>query len=250
MYLKFYKTMENIGEATRFTWRYFFEAVTATHRSGEFTRQCFFVGYKSLALVLITALIMGLVVTIQSRPVQTELSGAGWIPRVMIVSLVREIVPVITALVCTGKIGSVMAAEFAAMKVTGRITDLEKSGIDIYRKFVVPRVTATFLMLPLLCILATGVSLYGAFLGTNVHGIVSWKYYWNQVFEILTYSDIIPPLIRSAFFGFGIALIGCYKGMYSKPGTSGVGIAVSGAVVLGSVYVFIVDLLAAQVINL
>jgi phospholipid/cholesterol/gamma-HCH transport system permease protein len=205
------KRIETIGEITRFTATYFRKVVQPGFVPSEFLRQCFFIGYKSLALVLITALITGIVITIQSRPLQTELSGAGWIPKMLLVSLVREIVPVITALMCAGKAGSAIAAELAAMTVSGKITALEQAGKDPYRCLVVPRTTAAWLMMPFLCVLATGVALYGAFLGTNIHGVVNWTYYWSQVFETINYQDIFPSLIKSSFFGFGIAIISSYK---------------------------------------
>jgi phospholipid/cholesterol/gamma-HCH transport system permease protein len=115
---------------------------------------------------------------------------------------------------------------------------------------VVTRVTAAIIMIPILAILADGISLYGAYLGTNIHGAVSWELFWNQVFDTLSYSDVIPAIIKTFFFGFFIGIIGCYEGFHSKKGTEGVGRSANSAVVIASLLVFIIDLIAVQVTDL
>ncbi len=104
-------------------------------------------------------------------------------------------------------------------------------------------------MIPILAVFADAVSLYGGFLGTNIRGVLSWSLYWSQVFDTLAYSDILPSVIKTYFFGFAIGIIGCYKGFYSKKGTEGVGRSANSAVVLASLLVFIIDLIAVQIID-
>jgi phospholipid/cholesterol/gamma-HCH transport system permease protein len=163
------------------------------------------------------------------------------------VSLVREIAPVITALICAGKIGSGIGAELGSMKVTEQIDAMEVSGTNPYKYLVVTRVIATTIMIPLLAIFANAVSLYGAYLGANIQGVVSWDLFWTQVFETLEYSDVFPALIKTFFFGFIIGIIGCFKGFNSEKGTEGVGQSANSAVVIASLLVFIIDLLAVQI---
>lgn len=245
-----YKTFLKIGEITRFSGRYFREIIRPRHEFAEFLRQCFYIGYKSLGLVAITAFIMGLVLTIQSRPTLVEFGAEAWLPRMVSVTVVREIAPVLTALICAGKIGSSIGAELGSMKVTEQIDAMDVSGTNPYKYLVVTRVSATLIMIPVLAIIADGVSLYGAYLGANIRGVVSWDLYWNQVFETLTYSDMVPSLIKTFFFGFAIGIVGCYEGFNSRKGTEGVGRSANSAVVISSLLVFVLDLIAVQITDL
>lgn len=242
----FWKILNETGDIARFTGRFFIEVFKPRLEFSELLRQCYFVGYKSLGLVAVTAFIMGLVITIQSRPTLVEFGAESWLPKMVSVSLVREIAPVITALICAGKIGSGIGAELGSMKVTEQIDAMEVSGTNPYKYLVVTRVLATTFMIPVLAIFADSVSLYGAYLGANIQGVVSWDLYWTQVFETLQFSDFLPAFFKTFFFGFIIGIIGCYKGYYSSKGTEGVGQSANSAVVIASLLVFIIDLLAVQ----
>lgn len=239
-----------LGLISSFAFRFFKEGFTPRYEVAEMVRQAYFVGYKSLPLVALTAFIMGLVITIQSRPTLVEFGAEDWLPKMVSVSLVREIAPVITALICAGKVGSGMSAELGSMKVTEQIDAMDVSGTNPFKYLVVTRVFATTLMVPLLVILADAISLYGGYLGCNIRGVVSWQLYWNQVYETLTFGDVLPSIIKTFFFGYAIGVIGCFKGYYTDKGTEGVGRAANAAVVLSSVMVFIIDLIAVQIIDL
>lgn len=242
--------LNEIGDISRFTAR-FFRAVFKPHQEfDEFLRQCFWVGYKSLPLVGVTAFIMGLVLTIQSRPTLVEFGAQSLLPAMVAVSLVREISPVITALICAGKIGSGMGAELGSMRVTEQIDAMDVSGTNPFKYLIVTRVMATTLMLPILSSLSNAISLYGGYLGVNIRGQVSWNLYWTQVFDALSFGDVGPSLIKTIFFGFAIGIIGCYKGYNSKKGTEGVGRSANSAVVVASLLVFIIDLIAVQISDL
>ncbi len=236
-----------IGLIARFTARFFREVFKPQFEFSEFLRQCFYIGNKSFPLVAITAFIMGLVITMQSRPTLVEFGAQAWLPKMISVSLVREIAPVITALICAGKIGSGIGAELGSMKVTEQIDAMDVSGTNPYKFLVVTRVMATTLMIPILAILADGISLYGGYLGCNIHGLVSWDLFWNQVFDTLVFADIVPSILKTFFFGFIIGIIGCYQGFNSSKGTEGVGQSANSAVVISSLLVFIIDLLAVQI---
>lgn len=243
----FKKFLSEIGEISLFTGRFFRTVFKPPFEFGELLRQCFFIGYKSFGLVAITAFIMGLVITIQSRPTLVEFGAEAWLPKMVSLSLVREIVPVITALICAGKIGSGIGAELGSMKVTEQIDAMEVSGTNPFKYLIVTRVLACTLMIPVLVVLADGVSLYGAYLGSNLKGSVSWQLFWNQVFDVMTFSDLLPSILKTYFFGFAIGIIGCYKGYNSSKGTEGVGQSANSAVVLASLMVFILDLIAVQI---
>jgi phospholipid/cholesterol/gamma-HCH transport system permease protein len=242
--------LEEVGDISRFASRFFREGFKPRYEFAEFIRQCFWVGYKSLPLVGITAFIMGLVLTIQSRPTLVEFGAESWLPSMVAISLVREISPVITGLICAGKVGSGMGAELGSMRVTEQIDAMEVSGTNPFKYLIVTRILATTLMLPVLANLSNAISLYGGYLGVNIRGVVSWDLYWAQVFDALSYGDVVPSITKTFFFGFAIGLIGCYKGYNSKKGTEGVGRSANSAVVVASLLVFIIDLIAVQITDL
>jgi phospholipid/cholesterol/gamma-HCH transport system permease protein len=235
------------GGIAAFTGRFFRECFRPRYEFAELLKQCYYIGYKSLPLVGLTAFIMGLVITMQSRPTLTEFGAEAWLPKMVSISLIREIAPVITALICAGKVGSGIGAELGSMRVTEQIDAMEVSGTNPFKFLVVTRVMAATLMLPLLAILADAIALYGAYLGCNIHSVVSWKLFWNQVVETNTYSDLVPAVIKTFFFGFDIGIVGCYMGYHSNKGTEGVGRSANAAVVISSLFVFILDLIAVQV---
>jgi phospholipid/cholesterol/gamma-HCH transport system permease protein len=206
------------GEISKFTGRFFKEIFKPGYEFKELLRQCFYIGYNSLPLVAITAFIMGLVITIQSRPTLVEFGAEAWLPKMISVSLVREIAPVITALICAGKIGSGIGAELGSMKVTEQIDAMEVSGTNPYKYLVATRVMATTFMIPILAILADAVSLYGGYLGTNIKGVVSWDLFWNQVFNTLTFGDVIPSLAKTFLFvSVYKSLSFSYTSIFSNP---------------------------------
>lgn len=239
--------LSETGELWRFAIRFFKEGFKPKYEFQELLRQCFLIGNKTLPLVGITGFIMGLVLTIQSYPSMEAFGAESWLPSVVSVSLVREIVPVITALICAGKIGSGIGAELGSMKVTEQIDAMEVSGTNPFKYLVVTRVLATTLMVPLLVILSDTIGLYGAYLGVNMQQVISFHLFSNQVFEKLSFADIFPSIIKSFFFGFAIGIIGCFKGYNTKNGTQGVGKAANSAVVASTFVVFIIDLMAAQI---
>lgn len=238
------------GELSLFAFRFFKEAFKPPYEFSELLRQCFQIGYRSLVLVGVTGFIMGLVITLQTRPTLLEFGAVSWMPSMVGISIVREIGPVITAVICAGKIGSGIGAELGSMKVTEQIDAMEVSGTNPFKYLVVTRIVATTLMLPILVILSDVLALYGSFLVENVKGQVSFVLYFDQVFENLEFGDLIPATIKTFFFGFAIGLVGCYKGYYSKKGTAGVGRAANSAVVVASMLLFILDLIAVLIADI
>jgi phospholipid/cholesterol/gamma-HCH transport system permease protein len=238
------------GNVALFTARFFKEVFKPPFEIKEFIRQCYTIGYKSLPLVGITGFIMGLVLTLQSRPTLAEFGAESWLPGMVALSLIREITPVITALICAGKIASGIGAELGSMKVTEQIDAMEVSAINPYKYLVVTRILATTLMVPLLVVFADGIGVFGGFIGINIHNDVTLFRYFSQVLASLNFLDIIPATIKTFFFGFFIGLIGCYKGYTASEGTESVGKAANSAVVAASLTIFIIDMLAVQLTDL
>ena len=244
------KYLAAISGLTRFAGRFCRETIRRPYEGKELIKQCYSIGYKSFPIVAVTGFIMGLVMTIQSRPTLAQFGAESWLPAMVAVSMIREIAPVITALIFAGKVGSGIGAELASMKVTEQIDAMEVSGINPFKYVVVTRVLASTLMLPMLVIVADVISIYGAYIGVNIKGDVSLHLFILQVIEKLDFSDIIPSLLKTVFFGFAVGLIACYKGYNSNKGTEGVGRAANSSVVLGSLAIFILDMIAVQLTSL
>lgn len=216
----------------------------------EFLKQCFQIGNKSLGLISITGIIIGLVLTIQSRPVLVKFGAVTMLPGMVAISLIREMGPVITALICAGKIGSSMGAELGSMRVTEQIDAMEVSSTNPIRFLVVPRILAATLMIPLLILYADALGILGSWAGANIKGDVSFVLFISQAFGKVEFVDFIPAIIKSFFFGAVIGLVGCYKGFNAGRGTESVGIAANSAVVMASLLVIIVDLIAVQITDM
>jgi phospholipid/cholesterol/gamma-HCH transport system permease protein len=216
----------------------------------EFFQQCFNIGYKTLPLISVTGTIIGLVLTIQSRPVLVRFGAETILPGMIAVSLIREMGPVITALICAGKIASGMGAELGSMKVSEQIEAMEVSSTHPMRFLVVTRVAAATLMIPLLILYADALGLMGSWIGVNIKGSVSFILFFSQAFSNITFMDFLPAVIKSFFFGAVIGLVGCYQGYNAGRGTESVGKAANSAVVLASLLVLIVDMIAVQVTDM
>jgi len=239
-----------VSSLTIFTWRFFKEVLKPPYEFNELMKQSFLIGYKSLPLTSITAFIMGLVLTIQSRPTLARFGAESLLPAMVSVSIVREIGPAISALIFAGKVGSGIGAELASMNVTEQIDAMQVSGTNPFKYLVVTRVISATLMLPLLVIFADAVGLLGSFVGVNLNGNVSSFLFFSQVFKSVAFSDLLPAVVKTFFFGFAIGLIGSYKGYTSNKGTEGVGKAANSAVVFGSLMVFVIDMIAVQITSL
>jgi phospholipid/cholesterol/gamma-HCH transport system permease protein len=239
-----------IGDLSYFTKRFFKELFSRPFEFKELLRQCYLVGNKSLLLVGVTAFIIGLVLTLQTRPTLQEFGAESWMPSMVSISIVREIGPVIIALTFAGRIASGMGAELGSMRVTEQIDAMEVSGTNPFKYLVVTRVLATTLMLPLLVIMGDAIALYGSYLIENLKGDVSFRLYFNKTFNALSYGDIVPATIKTFFFGFAIGMVGCYKGYNCSKGTAGVGKAANAAVVFASMLLFIIDFIAVFITDI
>jgi phospholipid/cholesterol/gamma-HCH transport system permease protein len=233
-----------------FVVRFFKEMFQPPFEVNETLKQSYLIGNKSLTLVGITGFIMGLVLTIQTRPTLAEFGAESWLPAMISVSIVREIGPVITALICAGKVGSGIGAELASMRVTEQIDAMEVSGTNPFKYIIVTRVLATTLMLPVLTVFNDVISMLGSFTGVNIKGDVSFYLYFSQAFAQLSFTDVFPSLIKTIFFGLSIGLIACFKGYNANKGTEGVGQAANSSVVLTSLMVFVIDIIAVQITSL
>ena len=242
--------LTDFADVLLFIARFVKETFSGKFEIREFFHQCFLIGYKTLPLITVTGTIIGFVLTIQSRPVLVSFGSVTLLPGMIAVSLIREMGPVITGLICAGKIASGMGAELGSMKVTEQIDAMEVSSTHPMRYLVVTRVWAATLMIPLLVLYADALGVIGSWIGANIKGDVTFTLFFSQAFSHITFVDLMPAIIKTFFFGAVIGLVGTYKGYNAGRGTASVGKAANSAVVLASLLVLIVDMIAVQITDM
>jgi phospholipid/cholesterol/gamma-HCH transport system permease protein len=242
--------LQGVAELAQFTARIFREAFRPPYEFREVLKQSYYISLNSVLLVGVTGFILGLVLVLQSSPVLVEFGAGAYVPSMSSISIVREIGPLVTALVCAGKIGSGISAELGSMKVTEQIDAMEVSGTNPFKFLVATRITATTLMIPILTIYADAIGMFGAFVGSNIKDTVNIGFFYNRVFSALEFTDIMPAFIKTFFFGFAIGLVGCTMGYHSKKGTEGVGLAANSSVVVAMLSVIFIDMIVTQVSGL
>ncbi|MBW2646560.1 MAG: ABC transporter permease [Deltaproteobacteria bacterium] len=235
------KWIKGLGQITLF----FLSAVTWVIRPPFRVRNIFkqmeFVGVNSLFVVLLTGAFTGMVLALQTYHGFRLFSAESLVGSTVALSMTRELGPVLTALMITGRAGSAMAAELGTMRVTEQIDALYTMATNPIHYLVVPRIIAGILMTPVLTIVSDFIGIVGGyFVGVGLLGINS-GIYMKKMLDILELDDIFNGLIKAACFGLILSLVGCYKGFYTSGGAEGVGKATTEAVVLASVSILISD---------
>ena len=206
------------------------------------------IGLGSMTVVLLTGTFTGMVLALQSGITLDQFGARSMVGRLVSASMVKELGPVLTALMVTGRVGSGIAAELGSMMVTDQINALRALGTDPVRKLVVPRVLAGILMVPVLTVIADAVGMVGAWVITTTQLKVAGSVFWNSVVVGLYIQDVWMGLIKPFFLGFVLVTIACHVGLRTKGGTQGVGRATTNAVVAGSVAVLIMDFLVTKLL--
>jgi phospholipid/cholesterol/gamma-HCH transport system permease protein len=206
------------------------------------------VGLGSLTVVMLTGLFTGMVLALQSGITLDPFGARSMVGRLVSASMVKELGPVLTALMVTGRVGSSIAAELGSMMVTEQIAALRTLGSDPVRKLVVPRVVAGVVVLPVLTVIADAVGIFGAWVISSTQLHVASSVFWNNVVAGLYVQDIWMGLIKPFVLGFVIMSIACYVGLQTRGGTQGVGRATTRAVVAGSIAVLAVDFLLTKLL--
>ena len=239
----------DLYSAFQFIGRFFKELFTPPYEFKEIIKQCYEVGYKSLFLITLTGFITGLVFTKQSRPSLSEFGATSWLPSLVAIAIIRALAPLVTALICAGKVGSNIAAELGSMKVTEQIDAMEVSSTNPFKFLVVSRVLATTLMIPMLMCYTGFVGMMGAYVNVHQNEMTSYITFFQQAFEKISFLDIFASLVKSIVYGFTIGIVGCYKGFHATNGTEGVGKAANSSVVLSMFLIFIEEILIVQITN-
>jgi|ERR1035437_10252539 phospholipid/cholesterol/gamma-HCH transport system permease protein len=236
-----------VGSITKFAGHFFKEVFRPQYEFKELMKQSYLIGNKTLLLAGLSGFIMGIVLTIQSRPGLVLMGATSMLPSLDAQGIIKEMGPAITALICAGKIGSSIGAELSSMKVSEQIDAMEVSGTKPFKYLVVTRIAAATIMIPILVIVSDFISLLGAFFACNLKDSVSLHLFFSEVFRSISFVDLFSATIKTVFFGFAIGLIGCYMGYTSSKGTEGVGKAANSAVVVSSLLIFIIDAIAVQI---
>lgn len=210
-------------------------------------RQFIDIGYYSLPVVGMTALFTGMVLALQSYTGFSRFNAESAIASVVVLSITRELSPVLAGLMVAGRVGAAIAAEIGTMRVTEQIDALTTLSVNPMKYLVVPRVIAGTIMLPVLVLIGDIIGVYGGYIvSTHVLGFSSGSYLY-QTWQVMENMDVISGLVKAAVFGFLVSLMGCYHGYNSGRGAQGVGAATTNAVVTASILILIFNYLLTQV---
>jgi phospholipid/cholesterol/gamma-HCH transport system permease protein len=234
------------GRLVLFAERSFAAGLTPPYYPRLILRQFVEVGYFSLPVVGLTALFTGMVLALQSYTGFARFNAESAIATVVVLSVTRELGPVIAGLMVAGRVGAAMAAEIGTMRVTEQIDALTTLSTDPLRYLVVPRLLAGLLTLPALVFVADIIGVFGGYLVGVYKLDFNAVSYLTQTEQYLNTSDVVSGLVKAAAFGFIVALMGCYQGYYSRGGAEGVGAATTYAVVSASILILISDYFLTQ----
>ena len=246
---KIKKAFTDVYNVYSFIARFFKELFLPPYEFREVLRQCYNIGYKSVALISLTGFITGVVFTKQSRPSLAEFGATSWLPSLIGIAIIRALAPLITALISAGKIGSNIGAELGSMNVTEQIDAMEVSGTKPFKFLVVSRVVATTLMVPALTMYNGLVGILGSFLNVYNNEMTSFRTFIANTFTQISFLDVMASVIKALVFGFTIGITGCYQGYNTTQGTQGVGKAANFSVVISMFLIFIEEMIIVQVVN-
>lgn len=217
------------------------------HYVDDIALQMDLIGVGSLPIVLLTGFFSGAVMGLQMSRALAQYGAQGQIGTIVTITLVRELGPVLTALLMAGRNASGMASELGSMKVTEQIDAMRALGTDPIQKLVTPRLIATAVTLPLLTILSDFIGLVGGYIVASLMMNIASSQYWSSAWRALEYNDVVQGLLKPFVFAIVISLVGCFHGMRTRGGTQGVGLATTQAVVVASVWVFILNLFITRI---
>jgi len=242
------KILEWFGELAIFCAQLFRATVTPPYEGRELLRQMDEIGAKSLPLVMLSGAAIGVVLSLHTRDTLTLFGARSQLPSLIILSVIRESGPIITALVVSGRVGAGIGAELGAMKVTEQIDAIEASAVNPYKLLAGTRVLACALMLPLLTIVADFCAIMTGWLTDRLAEPMSFRHYITSGFEWVVFSDLLPSTFKTVVFGLLIGIVGCFQGMRTTGGTEGVGRSATSAVVVASLFVILADVVLVRLI--
>jgi phospholipid/cholesterol/gamma-HCH transport system permease protein len=237
---------EWFGELGLFCGRLIRSALTPPYEGRELVRQMDEVGSKSCLLVALAGAAIGVVLSLETRDSLIRFGAKSMLPAVVVISLIRESGPIITALIVSGRVGAGIGAELGSMKVSQQIDAMEAAAVDPYKYLVATRVLACILMLPLLTLVADFFGILTGWLANTLAEPISFELFINNGVKSITFNDFLPPTFKTAVFGLIIGVVACFQGIRARGGTAGVGRAVTTSVVLSSLFVIVADVVLVR----
>lgn len=221
--------------------------VRTPHYADDVLVQMDLIGVGSLPIVILTGFFSGAVITLQMSRALSQYGATGQVGQIVAITLVRELGPVLTALLVAGRNASGIASELGSMKVTEQIDAMRALGTDPVQKLVTPRMIATCVMLPCLTVIADFVGMVGGFVIAFTTLSISVSQYWTTAYKALAYNDVVQGLLKPLTFAFVVSLVGCFYGIRTAGGTQGVGRATTQAVVVASVWIFVLTFFITRI---
>jgi phospholipid/cholesterol/gamma-HCH transport system permease protein len=237
------------GELAIFCWRLARVAFVPPWEGSELVRQMDAIGSKSLPLVALAGAATGVVLSLQTRDTLARFGAKSMLPAVIIFSIVKESGPIITGLIVSGRVGAGIGAELGSMKVTEQIDAMEASAVDPYKYLVATRVLACVAMLPLLTLAADFSGILMGWISNTLVEPISLRLFLNTGMKGITFSDFLPPTVKTAIYGLIIGIVACFQGMRTQGGTEGVGRSTTSAVVLSSLFIILADVVLVRLIQ-
>ncbi len=238
--------LSRIGALAQFAFRFLRKMVTPPFEIKETVKQIYDIGVRSFALVAVVAIVIGAVLTMQSRPTMIKFGAEAFVPAMVAVSVLRELSPVLVSVIVAGRVAAGIGAELGSMKVTEQIDAMEVAALDPFNYLVVTRVLACMIALPLLTVYADVISLLGSAVVQQIEAGMSWQLFYNSVLNSINFVDFVPGVMKTIIFGFIIGIVGCFEGYHSTGGTEGVGRSATDAVVISSLLILITDMLVVK----
>jgi phospholipid/cholesterol/gamma-HCH transport system permease protein len=231
----------DLGGMSLLAGRTLYDAVTPPYGVRQLLAQMDHIAVRSVSIVAVAGLFVGLVLALQTVYGLARFGAKGTVGIIVGLSMVRELGPVVTAILVGGRVGSGFTAELGSMKVTEQIDAMRALGVNHIKKLVVPRVLVTMLAMPMLTIIADTLGVFGGMAISQYEFNVNYHQYYNTITQYVKLADMVDGLGKTVVFGFLIGVIGCYKGLETRGGTEGLGRSTTGTVVTSSLVVFISD---------
>jgi len=245
------RVVESFQDFIILTGRAFGNIFKTPHYADDIFIQMDVIGVGSLPIVMLIGLFSGLIMGSQMARALATYGAQGQIGPIVSITLIRELGPVLVALLVAGRNASGIASELGSMKVTEQIDAMRALGTDPTQKLVTPRLIATAVTLPLLTVIADYLGLWGGYIIARLKFDIRFAQYWTPAWQILEYNDVVQGLVKPFVFAIIISLVGCFYGMRTSGGTEGVGRATTRAVVVSSIWIFVTTFFIGQIfINL
>ncbi len=244
---KSYNFFETIGGLTEFTILFFKNVFKPPFEIEQIKKHMDVLGIQTFPIVSLTGFIIGLVITMQTQPVLARFGAESYIPGSVGISIVRELGPVITALIFAGRVSSGIGAELGSMRVTEQIDAMEVGAVNPFKYLVVTRIFACTFILPILTVYVDFIALLGAYISVLLDQNMSWNFFIGAVIKSVEFGDAIPGILKTFVFGFIVGVVGTYKGYTATNGTEGVGRASTTSVVISSILILIFDMILVRI---